>query len=263
MKQTENRNSTANVNRSTEKALVILETLAHSVEPMRLLDIAHLLNYNQSTTLRFLSSLMNSGYVAQEAETQRYYLTYKISRIANLHNSHQNIPSITHPYLVELSQAFSEFACISVEQQFSMVYIDVANTGDQVLMSRQQIGNTAPMHCTGNGKLLLSTFDEKKLAQLIERVGLRQYTPNTITSGERLREELETIRRMGYAMDNEECELGIRCIAYPIRDYTGQIIAGLSVTGPISRMQDERILHKRPEIERIAREISERLGYQA
>lgn len=262
MQKTENR-SASGANRSTEKALVILETLARSVEPMRLSEIAQLLDYNQSTTLRFLSALMSSGYVAQEPETQRYYLTYKISRIANLHNSHQNIPGITHPYLVELSQIFSEFACISVEQQLSMVYIDVANTGDQVLMSRQQVGNTAPMHCTGNGKLILSTYDEKRLTQFIEQVGLRQYTPNTITDGERLRAELADIRRAGFAVDNEECELGIRCIAYPIRDYTGQIIAGLSVTGPVGRMQEERIRDRKPEMERIARAISERLGYQA
>lgn len=249
-------------NRSTEKALAIIEILAASRTPMRLLDIAKILNYNQSTTLRFLTSLINSGYVGQEDDSQKYYLTYKISRIANKLNQQQDIPRITHPYLVRLSELYSESACISVEQQFQMVYVDVATGNNQILLSMQQIGGTSPMHCTGNGKLLLTTFDDAKIDQLISKVGLKQFTKNTITTKEALLKELDQVRKNGWAMDNEECEIGVRCIAYPIRNYTGNIIAGLSVTGPINRMQESRITQKQPEMQRIAEEISERLGYQ-
>lgn len=250
-------------NQSTEKALAIIETLAAAGAPMRLTDIAASLGYNQSTVLRFLSSLINSGYVMQEAGSQKYRLTYKISRIANMLNARQDIARVSHPCLVRLSEEFGESACISIEQQMQMVYIDVATGQNKMLMSMQQVGNTCPMHCTGNGKLLLTTYSEQRLDRLIAERGLERFGPNTITTKEALLRELDGIRRAGYAIDNEECGPGVRCVAYPLRDYTGEIIAGLSVTGPASRVTDEKIAKDRGLIERAASEISQELGYGA
>ena len=250
-------------NRSTEKALAILELLAQSRGSMRLRDISTALELNASTTLRFLASLQNCGYVAQERDTARYYLTYKISRIANLHNSKTELQTITHPYLVELSQRFHEALCISVEHDMTMVYIDVATGPDQMLMSMQHIGNVSPMHCTGNGKLLLLTYSEEQIDKLIREKGLNRFTEHTITTKEALLAELRQVRQEGFAYDNEECEIGSRCVACPIYNYTGSIIAGISVTGPVSRMTPERITAEiKPQLGETARQISEALGYK-
>lgn len=248
-------------NQSTEKALSILELLAGQPAPMRLMDIAKSLQLNTSTAARFLSSLVTCGYVAQEPESQRYYMTYKICRIANRVSASTSLQSITHPYLVSLSESIGEAICVSVEQDMVMVYVDVAYAHSQTLLSIQRVGNTTPMHCTGNGKLLLSAYTPEQLNRYIEVRGLDRYTENTITEREPLVSELEAIRRRGYAVDNQEREAGVRCLACPIRDYTGAIIAGISVTGPAMRMTDEAIDLYRAPLSEAARRISFDLGY--
>ncbi len=249
-------------NQSAEKVFTIVEALADSSAPMRLTDIASTVGYNQSTVLRFLSSLIKSGYVAQEPDTQKYYLTYKISRIANKVNAQQNLTRVTHPLLVELSELVGESTCISIEQQMQMVYVDVATGQNQLLLSVQRIGNTCPMHCSGNGKLLLTAYSEQQLEELVAKRGLTRFTENTITDMPSLERELERIRKNGYAIDNEENEPGVRCIAYPIRDYTGRIIAGISVTGPVSRITDAFMAKHMPTIGAFAEAISKHLGYE-
>ena len=159
------------VNQSTEKAMAIIELLAQSTGPARLRDISQRLELNASTTLRFLTSLQNCGYVEQESETQRYRLTYKICRVANQFSDHMELQTLTHPYLLALSERFHEALCVSVERDMSMVYIDAAIGPNQTLMSMQRVGNISPMHCTGNGKLLLLNYPEHRIDEMIRRKG--------------------------------------------------------------------------------------------
>lgn len=250
-------------NQSTEKALAIIELLAEHPAPMRLRDISEKLGLNASTAARFLSSLQHCGYVAQEEESQRYFLTYKICRVANLVSGRTSLQSVTHPYLVSLCEQFHEALCVSVEQEMQMVYIDVASSPEQTLLSLQRVGNVSPMHCTGNGKLLLLNYSEEQLDRLIHSRGLQQYTEHTIVTKEGLIRELGEIRARGFAYDNEECEIGVRCVAYPIRDYTGAVVAGISVTGPVTRMTDETILRIQGRLADTAVHISKDLGYES
>lgn len=248
-------------NQSTEKALTILEFLAASRGPVRLRDISEALGLNSSTTLRFLSTLQLCGYVAQDEETQRYFPTYKICWIANQISSRIELQTITHPYLVRLSEQFQEALCVSVEQGMRMVYVDVASNPDRTLLSTQRIGNNSPMHCTGNGKLLLLNYTDDQIEAYIHYKGLTALTPNTITTKERLLQELSQIRAEDISYDNEECEIGVRCMACPIRDYTDMIVAGIAVTGPVSRMHDEMLQRFRAPLSQAAREISKMLGW--
>lgn len=248
-------------NKSCEKMLAILEFMAERKTPVRLLDIAKGLDYNSSTVLRFLNTLQNCGYVAQEEDSQRYYLTFKLCRLSGKIEASVNLPNITHPYLLKLSDIFQESMCISIEDNFQMVYIDVVTEINKSLMSFVHVGNIVPMHCTGNGKLLLSTFSEEKLDQFIAIKGLPRYTENTITTKERLVKELEKIRRNGYAEIYQERESNMSCFSYPIRNYTGRIIAGISVTGPSDRVNRELLGDRLHYLEEAAQEISVLLGY--
>ena len=119
------------------------------------------------------------------------------------------------------------------------------------------------MHCTGNGKLLLLNYSDEELEQFILKKGLPQFTENTYVTKESLKQELERIRRRGYAYDEEERELGIRCLAFPVFDAQGRIIAGMSVTGPKGRMTDERLNERLDVFREIALEVSKKLGYRA
>ena len=107
-----------------------------------------------------------------------------------------------------------------------MLYLDVRMRQNQRLMNMQQVGNSSPLHSTGIGKLLLLNYSEEQLDQMIARKGLTRYTEHTITTKAALLAELDKVRRQGYALDNEENEVGSRCMACPIRDYSGDIVAG-------------------------------------
>lgn len=250
-------------NHSTEIALSIMELLAGSRGGMRLKDICSTINANSSTVSRFLNTLVKCGYIEQDPGAQSYRMTYKICRLGEQVRDNTPLQAITHPYLTAISDRFNEACCVSVERDMQMVYIDTVSPQGQSLMSRQQIGGTSPMHCTGNGKLLLLNYSTEKLDELIAVKGLEAYTPNTITTREKLVTEIENIRSAGYALDTEECELGVRCLAYPIYDCSGKVVAGLSVTGPASRMTDAVMSTMHDMLADTAGRISQSLGFIA
>lgn len=248
-------------NQSTDKVLAIIELLAYNEEPMRLIDIANQLKFNTSTTLRFLNSLEQNGYIYKNRETLRYQMTYKICGLANQVNTNTSVIEIASNPVKQLSMLLGECVCLAVEQDYTIVYVYVADGPGRMLRTTQRIGTQAPMHCTGVGKVILSEFPESKIDDIIQLKGLTKYTEHTLTTKEALMEELQVIRRRGYAYDNQECELGARCIAFPLRDYTNKIIACLSVTGPLGRMTDEFINSHFRTILETAQDISHQLGY--
>lgn len=247
-------------NQSVYKVLRIMELLAEEREPMRLLDISKSLKINSSTALRFLATLEKYGYVTQEKDTSKYYLTFKICTLANKVSSGIDIRDTVRPYLKQLSKVFGESTCLGVEQDMKIVYIDVVEGPDQMLRSMQRIGNIAPMHCTGIGKLFLLNYSDLEVDKFIEIIGLKRFTENTLTSKEQLLDELAKIRECGYAYDNEECEIGARCVAFPIYDYTNKVVAGMSITGPSSRLTDSFINSRLQYLDKAATEISQKMG---
>jgi DNA-binding IclR family transcriptional regulator len=249
-------------NQSVEKVFQIIEIMAGNSGPMRLQDMSRALDMPASTALRFLNTLMEYGYVIQSAETLRYSLSMKFCHIGNRVSSQISIREVVRPYLTKLTEICQESACLAIEENMTVVYIDVAEGPDSVLRAMQRIGKRAPMHSTGVGKLLLLNYDEEGIDKLIAVKGLDLLTCNTIVSSEGLLKELNTIRQKGYAVDDEECEIGARCVAAPIVDYTGRIAAAISVTGPISRMTYEKINEISDIIAGVAQKISISLGYE-
>lgn len=252
----------AKSNQSTDKVLSILELLSYSEEPLRLIDIANALQFNTSTALRFLNSLEQNGYVFKDKETYKYSMTYKLCGLASHISSHTSLVQIAAPAMQKLSSELRECVCLAIEQDNSVIYLHVADGPNQMLRTTQRIGTVAPMHCTGVGKVILSEFSEQRIDEIIQKKGMTRYTDNTLTTREALGKELSAIRQKGFAYDNEECEMGARCIAFPIRNYTGQIVAAMSVTGPAGRMTDQFIDANFRKILETVREISSNLGHQ-
>jgi DNA-binding IclR family transcriptional regulator len=250
------------VNQSSDKLLLLLETMATQSEPLRLQDIARLCEMNASTALRFLKALQKRQYVDQDAETGRYYLTFKLCVLAQNVSAFFDMRSLVRPFLRSVSQIFSESCNLAVERDMTVIYIEVEKGPNKMLMSMQRIGNVAPLHCTGVGKLFLTDYSPVALEQLVAIKGLTQYTKHTITDPNALKAELDNIKKVGYAFDNEECEDGARCIAVPLRDYTGKIKAGLSVSGPVVRMTDKHIFFHLPHLLDTAELISFRMGWR-
>ncbi len=261
MKSEKTSNKGTKSNQSTEKVFAIIEYLADQHEPVKLRDIAQAVNMNASTVLRFISSLEKMGYVIQNSSTLKYSLTMKICALSHKVILNNNIRELAAPFLKSLSRIFGESSCIAIEHEMQVVYIDTQEGPDQMLTTMKRIGNVAPMHCTGVGKLLLLNYSNAELDRYVAIKGLPKLTQNTITTLPALKEELETIRKQGYAFDNEECEIGARCIAVPIRDYTGKIVAAMSIMGPVVRMDDNKIFQNLPYLLDASVQLSKALGY--
>ncbi len=248
-------------NQSIGKALQIIEVMAAQGGPMRLQDIAGKVSQPPSTTLRFLNTLMDYGYAGQNDDTLQYFLTMKFSRIGDLVSRQVKIRDVVRPFLEELSKKFEESAVLAVEQSMNVVYIDVVDGPDHLLQTLQRIGKIAPLHCTGVGKCLMLDFDDKKIGELVKTRGLPALTKNTIKTKDALSVELSKAKQQGYAEDSEECEIGVRCVAAPLRDYSGKVVAAISISCPISRLPQEKLSFVRKELSAVSKEISKRLGY--
>ena len=250
-------------NQSSDKLLKLVEFLATQGEPLRLVDISKALKMNNSTTLRFLTSLMNNGYLAQEPDTSKYYLTYKFCAIGVQIKNHMKLSGMIYPFLREIARETKETTCLAINQNDQVVYINVVEAPGQVVKAMQRIGNIAPIHCTGIGKLFLSNYSVEQIDSVISRHGLKKLTDNTITTKSVLLEETAGIRQQGYAIDNEECEKGTRCVAFPIYDYSDRMIAGFSITGPAFKITDDFIDRWTPFLKESSNKLSHRLGYEA
>lgn len=249
-------------NLSVKRVFQIIELMAKDKGSMRLQDISTQLGLSASTVLRFLNSLIESKYARQDPETLKYSLTMKFCHIGYLVNSQFSIKEVVRPFLVELAEKCQESASLAIEQDDMVIYADVVDGPDNILQTLQRIGKRAPLHTTGVGKSLLLNFNKKRLNHLIDKEGLVALTKNTITTKDALFVELETIQSRGYAIDDEECEEGVRCIAAPIRNYTGKIVASISVSGPVSRMTLKKMDIIREHVIVASTKISQQLGFE-
>lgn len=250
-------------NQSVEKAMQIIEVMAAARGSMRLQDIAAETSLPSSTALRMINTLVKCGYAYQDQTTLKYGLTLQFARIGSLVGSQLTLRESAHPVMEELSAKCKESCCLAIEQGSQVVYIDLVEGPDSMLRIMQRIGKRAPMHCTGIGKLLLLNYSQEELEDLIHTVGLKSFTANTITTKEELLKELEQVKAQGWAIDDEECEVGARCIAAGIYDYTGKIIGGISVSGPTTRIDFKKCAFISEAVTQAARKISQLMGYHS
>lgn len=248
-------------NQSSEKLLALMEVLSLEEQPIRLSDLAAKLDMNASTVSRFLAALQKRGYVSQSEERGTYVLTYKICQLANNITSRMDYRNICQPYLKKISKIFGCTTNLIARYEYSVIYLDVVPGPQQLMVPLQRIGKVAPLYCTGGGKLFLQQFSEEELRSYASLRPFHRYTDHTICSLGELREELQKIAVNGYAIDDQECELGTRCLAVPVFNYTGSIQAAISINAPISKLTDQYIQQNAPIMKEIALEVSQMLGY--
>ncbi len=237
--------------------------MAFEKKPLRLQEIAHIADIPQSTASRFLATLVNTGYATQNEESLKYQLTLKFCQIGNAIHSQFSIRDICKPYLYDLSQKCCESAYVSVEENMAIMYLDSAEAPSNTLAILHKVGWIAPMHSTAAGKVLLLNYSPQLFQKFLDSRSLPKLTMNTITDSRELLTTLEHVRSDGFAIDDEENEIGVRCVAAPVYDYEGKIIAAISVSGPTSRMNYQKINHIKDFVIATAIDISHILGYQA
>jgi len=248
-------------NQSSDKLLKLIEFLAVQSKPLRLTDIANSLNMNSSTALRFLTALIHNGYVMQESETSKYYLTYKLCALGQQVRNHRELPEALKLQLREIANTTGETVCLAVNQNDSVVYIDVVEATGQIVKATQRIGSIAPLYCTGIGKLFLSTYTNEEIDRVLGAQELIKFTEKTIVEREALLAEIAKVKELGYAKDDEECEIGTRCLSFPIYDHSGNLKAGFSVTGPTGRLTDECMEKWIPYLREVSAKLSGDLGF--
>lgn len=248
--------------KTTNRIFSILDCLAENRGTMRIQDISSTLNISQPTIHRYLTAMVESGYVYQDPESSRYGMTMKVCRIANQISSsiNMNMRMIVLPHLLEISRQQDTGSCFAVIQGLDAFYLDAIDKPSAIISSLMRIGKDAPLHCSGSGKIFLSQLPPEQIDEYIETKGLVSLTKNTITSKDSLLKELEDIREKGYALDREECDLGVTCIAVPVFNYTDKIIAAMSVFDSTSIFTYERRVSALLELQKQAITISNLLG---
>ncbi|MBD3107985.1 IclR family transcriptional regulator [Bacillus sp. AGMB 02131] len=249
-----------NMVKSVSRALDIITMLSLKKGGLGVTEIANNIDINKSSVYRILSTLVQYGYVEQDEETGRYKLGYKFLEISSKLLESIDLRGEARPFLQELESETNEVIHLVVYDQGEVVYIEKLE-GNETLRMHSKVGKRAPMHCTSVGKAILAQLPDNVIEGIIERKGMPVHTVHTITDKEVLMKEIEQVRERGYALDLEENELGITCIAVPIFDHTGNVVSAVSISGPTIRMTEERLeqLHKR--MITIGKQISERLGY--
>ena len=221
-------------------------------------EISRTLKLNKSNTHRALATLQNLGYVRQTSQNGRYAPTLKIFSIAS------QIPTlilpiqIIHPVLEELSQKYGETVNLAVFETGGVVYIDKVESSETLRMDLA-VGRKVPAHCTALGKVLLANLPVSRLKKT-KKGELTRYTRKTITDEKQFQKELEKTKRLGYAIDDEELNLGVSCIAVPLYGYEERVIAAISIAGPSVRMTARKLKQMVQPLKNASRQISYQLG---
>ncbi|MFV0361709.1 MAG: IclR family transcriptional regulator [Suipraeoptans sp.] len=223
-----------------DKIFMIIELLADR-GPMGLIEISHELNLNKTTVHRSLNSLIYMGYVMQSKSSLRYRLGFKICDISNKVLNKIDIVKIVHPYLQELVDATGETVhFVQLDGDYA-VYIDKIESTDNSIRLVSQLGKRLPLYCSGVGKALLADMSDDEIQKIWNESNIKALTPHTITDFNALKKEIALIKERGYSLDNEENEIGIRCIAASLGCSTNESSYAFSISAPIYRMSDERI----------------------
>ncbi|ADL11611.1 IclR family transcriptional regulator [Acetohalobium arabaticum] len=247
---------------SVDRSLIILEALADKGKPMALSNLAEEIDLNISTVHRLLNTLRLRGFIEQEEDSGKYYLGLKTFEIGNAAKKNINLISIAKPYMQDLVDQCNETTNLAILDEGEVVYIEQVASTNMVKMFAQ-IGSRGPAYCTGTGKALLAYEDPDQWSELFAKMDFGKFTDNTKVDSEVLRAELKEIRQQGYAIDRGEMEEGVRCVAAPIKNHEGEVIAAVSVSGPSIRLTEKYIEEEVIEtVVEIAGQISARLGYR-
>jgi len=244
---------------SIHRGLAILEEIAFSGNQYGVTELARKLGLNKTTVYRLLSTMEAKGYIEQNPETGRYGLGLRVLELGSAALNKMTLRSVALPFLEELMSRTNEAVNLVVLNNGEALYIEKVESQSTIRM-HFQVGKRSPAHCTAVGKVLMAS-NPKDMERILNDKPLIRFTPNTITSQELLRDHLRQVAEQGYAIDDEEQEPGVRCIAAPVRDHTGRVVAAISVSGPVMRISRQRFDDLIPEIMATAEKISARLGY--
>jgi DNA-binding IclR family transcriptional regulator len=240
-----------------ERMMSLLEALSKKSESVSLKDLSQITGLHPSTAHRILNDLVLARMV-DRTEPGSYQLGMRLLEMGNLVKARLNVRDAAAGPMRELHRLTGETINLSVRQGDEIVYVERTVSERSGMQVVRAIGGRAPLHLTSTGKLFLANDDLRAVRSYSMRTGLAGHTRNSITDLSKLEHELDDVRRLGFARDNEELELGVRCIAAGIHDDAGNLVGGLSISAPADRANDGWI----QALTDTAKSISAALGYE-
>lgn len=246
--------------KAVEKALVILDVLEKE-EIAGVTQIANTIGVNKSTAYRILATLESKELVEKDEETKKYKLGLGFLRYSTSILENMEITKIADSYLEELVGTTQETAHLCILSGNKAVFVGQKKSSEIISISAK-IGDEEPVYCSAVGKNLIAFLPEDELEKILDTIEFKPFTLRTITSKQVLMAHLDKIREQGYAVDDEEIYNGVRCVAAPVRNHKGKVIASVGVSGPASRIQINDIEKFAVAVKDVAAKISRRLGYK-
>lgn len=246
---------------AVDHALDLLEQFHDDVDELGVTELSKRLKLHKNNVFRLLATLEARGYIEQNRVTENYRLGLKTLELGQTFIRQMGLLRQSRPVLEWLVKQCNETAYVAILKELSIVYLDVVET-DLTVRVVPRVGSRLPAYCTAAGKVQIAYLTDEELDNFFPTKELKPFTPYTITDRDELRKHLKLVVEQGYAIDNEELDIGVRCVAAPIRDYTRRIIGAVSLSGPSMRFTDERMDKELiPLVKKAADEISMKLGY--
>jgi IclR family acetate operon transcriptional repressor len=246
---------------SLDRGLVILEAVGKSNGAVTLGELTELLAIDRSSAFRLANTLKRRGFLAISNRDKGYILGPSIWRLSRLYDWSNMLVTISHEPLKKLAMRTNETAHLAVREGRRAFFIGHATVNHMIAVAART-GEAVPLHCTAHGKALLADCGAPDLKTLFGPKDLQKYTPQTVTSRERLAKVCAEIKRRGYATDDAEYQEGIRCVAAPIRDKDGEVIASIGISAPATRFPRERYAECAAQVMEVANTISETIAGQ-
>jgi DNA-binding IclR family transcriptional regulator len=246
--------------KSARRTLDILELLTRRQAPMTFTEIADALGFPRSSLHNLLRTLVQSGWAELDPVNRRYALGIRAWQAGNAYLRAVDLAERARPHMQAVRDAFQDTVQLAVRDGRYNVYIAKVE-GGELLVLASAIGRRLEAHATGVGKVLLADLDPDERAALLYSRPLERFTPHTITDPVALEAELATIRERGHGFDHEEYTLGVRCVAVGVRDHSGRVVAGMSVSVPSIRFDATRADHARGLLQSACGELSAALGH--
>jgi DNA-binding IclR family transcriptional regulator len=242
-----------------ERMMKLLDVLARHPEPLALKQIAQITGLHPSTAHRILAA-MTADRMVDRVEPGSYRLGMRLLELGTLVRSRISVRELALPIMRELHAQTGETVNLSVRQDDEIVYVERTSSGRSAMRIVHVIGARAPLHVTAAGKLFLLEDGPARLREYAKRTGLAPHSKNSLATLALLERDLERTQRLGYAADNEEVEIGVRCVAAPVRDDDGRLVAALSLSTPADRMKPQWAALVRDTAEKISRALGHQKG---
>jgi len=239
-----------------ERMMSLLDALADSPEPASLKNLAAATELHPSTAHRILAAMTNARFVERQ-DAGTYRLGIRLLELGGIVKSRISMREVAQPFMQELHEKIGEAINLGARHEDEIIYLERTSSGRSLVRVVYLVGGRAPLHLTSLGKLFLASDGPQQVKDYAKRTGLPGKTPHSLTTLAALEKELDKVRRHGIAFDDEEAELGLKCVAAPIHDDAGDVIAALSVSAPADRHDPNWVIL----LKQAADAVSHALGY--